>query len=233
MKAIKFPQQTFVLAENQPEYTSLPVHAKVEDVQYKDEQGKVQTAKDITTELTACFELDPDEIAQVVATGKIWYTQVVYGAQFQPIRMSVLNPFEPALLDSYVANLATLFAHVLKTDVNFMERVKANIAQAFVNAGQWLNISEASLREVGNLGARNFVAQLFNDGKPGEKNEETGMIKVHNNSEAFRVWVDWKGYGMRFMGSHTGVHLPDNVTREQFLKEWEAYEKANNPKYKL
>lgn len=95
MQAIEFPQQTFILAKDQPEYTPLPVHATIEDVQYTDENGKVQTAKDVVTELTACFKLSPEEIAQVIATGELWYTQCVYGKQFQPVRMSVLSPFEP------------------------------------------------------------------------------------------------------------------------------------------
>lgn len=92
MKAIEFPQQSFILAKDQPQYIPLPVHAKEEPIRFKDAEGN-EVVKDTVMELTACFQLSPEEVAQVVATGKIWYTQCVWGAAFQPIRMSVLNPF--------------------------------------------------------------------------------------------------------------------------------------------
>ena len=93
MKAIEFPQQHGIVAKDQPEYIPLPAHYKIEPVKFKDADGN-EVVKDTIMELTACFQLEPEEIAQVIATGKIWYTQCVWGQNMQPIRMSVLSPFE-------------------------------------------------------------------------------------------------------------------------------------------
>ena len=95
MKAIEFPQQHDILAKDQPEYLPLPVHYKTEPVKFKDADGN-EVVKDVVMEVTACFQLEAEEIAQVIATGELYYTQCVYGQKFQPVRMSVINPFEPA-----------------------------------------------------------------------------------------------------------------------------------------
>lgn len=79
MQSVKFPQANIALAEDQPEYETLYVH---------------HNADDKTGAVTACFELDKSEIAEIVRTGKIWYTQICFGELFQPISMSTKNPFE-------------------------------------------------------------------------------------------------------------------------------------------
>ena len=79
MQPIKFPQQTHTLAENQPQYEPLPVHID-------------QT--DPTTPMTCCFQLSPEELAEINATGQLWYTQLTFGNSFQPVRLSTLNPFD-------------------------------------------------------------------------------------------------------------------------------------------
>jgi hypothetical protein len=68
-----------MLAEDQPEYETLPIHV----------------SNTPQRECTACFELSPEELAEVQRTGRIWYTQLTFGNPFQPIRMSVLYPFAP------------------------------------------------------------------------------------------------------------------------------------------
>lgn len=77
MKAIDFTERTHMLAEDQPEYETLPVH--INDSQ--------------ECEFTSCFELTDEEIAEIVSTKKLWYTQLTFGNPFQPVRMSTQNPF--------------------------------------------------------------------------------------------------------------------------------------------
>lgn len=81
MKSIEFPQQTHVLGKDQPEYAPLPVH--IDQV-------------DLSIPMTACFELDQQEKEDIQRTGKLWYTQLTFGHAFQPVRLSVQNPFETA-----------------------------------------------------------------------------------------------------------------------------------------
>lgn len=78
MTSVKFDEANVALAENQPEYETLHIHYDVEDV-----EGK----------MTACFKLTDEEIAEIVATKKIWHTQLTFGNNFQPIYMTTKNPF--------------------------------------------------------------------------------------------------------------------------------------------
>lgn len=78
MEPIKFPQQTHTLAENQPEYTPLPVHI--------DQNNSA-------VPMTCCMKLSPKEMSQVRLTGEIWITQLTFGNAFQPISLSIENPF--------------------------------------------------------------------------------------------------------------------------------------------
>lgn len=73
MKAIEFPQQTVVLAKNQPQYTPLPIH--VNESEY--------------VEATAIFELSDEEIEVIRKTKKIFFTQCTLGSGFKPISITV------------------------------------------------------------------------------------------------------------------------------------------------
>lgn len=93
MDAIEFPQQTFILAKDQPEYIPLPVHVRY----YQDEEGNLLHRGDnnpIPQEMTCCFKLTPEEIEEINRTGQLWHTQCVQGDLFHPIRMTTKNPFE-------------------------------------------------------------------------------------------------------------------------------------------
>lgn len=79
MKSIEFPQSNVKIGEGQPQYQTLHAHV--------DPNDPAQT-------MTMCFELSKEEIAQIVLTGKIWMSQLTFGMPFQPIRMSVDNPFQ-------------------------------------------------------------------------------------------------------------------------------------------
>lgn len=77
MKAIEFKEVNLRIAENQPEYETLPVHVDFEDHK---------------TPITMCFELDEEERKQVAETGRIWIKQLTFGKPFPPILMSFMKP---------------------------------------------------------------------------------------------------------------------------------------------
>lgn len=84
MKAIEFPEVNVRIAENQPEYETLPVNRTIrEDAPY-------------FSNVTMCFELDEEERKQVAETGQIWHTVLQPNdALFHPIRMSTVKPEMP------------------------------------------------------------------------------------------------------------------------------------------
>lgn len=78
MTPVQFPEVNCVLAKDQPEYTPLPVFYNRESPQ---------------KEMTACFELTDEEVAEVIRTRKIWHTQLTFGNPFQPIWLTTSSPF--------------------------------------------------------------------------------------------------------------------------------------------
>jgi|SRR6478735_8521514 len=123
MQAIEFPQQNEVIAKNQPEYIPLPAFLNIQQVRFKD--GAEGPA---VIDLTCCFQLSPEEIAQVIATGQIWYTQVVNNEPMQPIRMSVVNPFQQAtvLPHNWVIEMCERMRAVIDS-VAYSDQGKADI----------------------------------------------------------------------------------------------------------
>jgi len=96
MIAIDFPQRNVMLAEDQPEYETLPVFCETKEIIVPNKPNDPQLAimtKTVPWSMTACFELNKEEIDEIVRTGKIWHTQMLYGLNFQPIFMSTKNPF--------------------------------------------------------------------------------------------------------------------------------------------
>lgn len=79
MRAIKFKQATTIVAENQPEYQPLPA--------YHGQLGENESQ----TGLITCFELSDEEIDNVKKYGKIWHSQLTFGAPMQPIQMFCVN----------------------------------------------------------------------------------------------------------------------------------------------
>jgi len=78
MIAIDFPERTNLLAEDQPEYDTLPVH--ITDDENKD--------------FIYCMKLSQVEIDEIVKTGLLWGSQRTFGNLFHPMLMSTTNPFE-------------------------------------------------------------------------------------------------------------------------------------------
>ena len=93
MTAIDFPQVNLELAKDQPQYQTIPVFVEYVKKKFDDGKGGI-IEKDVPNSMTACFQLSPEELAELSANGgKIFHTQMTFGHPFQPIRMSTLNPF--------------------------------------------------------------------------------------------------------------------------------------------
>lgn len=78
MISADFPQRNVELGKDQPEYETLFAHV---DTSVPERP------------VTSCFELTDEEVAEIVATRKIWHSQWTFGSPYQPIRMSTQNPF--------------------------------------------------------------------------------------------------------------------------------------------
>lgn len=74
MKAIEFEGHNVKIAEDQPEYETLPAL-------FNKQEGS----------MTFCFKLDEQELKQVKKTGRIWIKQLTFGNNFQPIASSCLK----------------------------------------------------------------------------------------------------------------------------------------------
>jgi len=96
MIAVDFPQRNLMLAENQPEYETLPVFLEEKD--FIDSSRPYDPLlpipiKQVPWAMTACFQLNKEEIEEIVRTGKLWYRQCLFGGNFQPMNISTQNPF--------------------------------------------------------------------------------------------------------------------------------------------
>jgi hypothetical protein len=89
MTPIDFPECNLMLAEEQPQYQTLPVFVDSRVVETND------GPKEIPWSMTLCYELSDDDIAELIATRKLHYRQMLYGHQFQPIFLSTKDPFQP------------------------------------------------------------------------------------------------------------------------------------------
>jgi hypothetical protein len=98
MRSIEFPQANLALAKDQPEYETLHVYTEMKEIEnsfvVEESENPIVTEKrTIPWSMTACFELSDEEIEEIVRTKKLWYTQMLFGNQFQPVGMSTQNPF--------------------------------------------------------------------------------------------------------------------------------------------
>jgi hypothetical protein len=89
MTPIDFPQRNLMLAEDQPEYQTLPTF--VEHRVIKTDEGP----KEIPWSMTCVYQFSDEEIAELIATRKLFYRQSIYGKPFQPIFLSTKDPFVP------------------------------------------------------------------------------------------------------------------------------------------
>lgn len=81
MDAVDFPEANILIGKGQNEYRAIPACAVGDDV------GSV----------IMCFQLGPEERAQVAETGRIWIHKWTFGQPFQPIALNTSSPFLPPL----------------------------------------------------------------------------------------------------------------------------------------
>jgi hypothetical protein len=80
MKLIEFPEQTVIIAKEQPQYKPLPAHF------FKDSpEGKI----------ACCWELGFKERFKLLFTGKIWHQILTFNRALQPQLLSVDKPQMP------------------------------------------------------------------------------------------------------------------------------------------
>jgi hypothetical protein len=77
MKSVEFPQQTTVIAKDQPQYHPLPAHVA---------NGVV----------TSCWEPDAEDIKRLAMYGKLYVSQLTFGGPLQPL--TVQTHFNPPQL---------------------------------------------------------------------------------------------------------------------------------------
>jgi hypothetical protein len=109
MKAIEFPGVNVRIAEDQPEYQTLPARVgpvpvcicpvcdgkeapkgTPEPVPLCEQCGGQGYLNAVGA--TFCFELTPEEITQIISTGKLWHTVLTFGQPLQPQRMEITKP---------------------------------------------------------------------------------------------------------------------------------------------
>lgn len=86
MKIVSFPEQTVVIAENQPEYIPIPAHRH-----YIDAQGRI----------TCCWRLSLRERVKLLFTGHIWHQVLTFDEPLQPQLLLIDKPdmWTPTLKD--------------------------------------------------------------------------------------------------------------------------------------
>ena len=80
MKLIEFPEQTVIIAKDQPEYLPLPAH-----INHEDECGTV----------TCCWKLDWRERLAVLFGGVIWHQILTFN---QPLQPQLLQADKPEMI---------------------------------------------------------------------------------------------------------------------------------------
>lgn len=76
MKLVSFPEQTFVIAEDQHPYLPLPAH------RFGDAEGRI----------ACCWSLSWGERLRVLLTGRIWHQIMTFYQPLQPQKLTVEKP---------------------------------------------------------------------------------------------------------------------------------------------
>lgn len=76
MKLIQFPEQTTIIAKDQPQYLPLPAH------RHNDKSGRI----------TCCWELTWKERFKLLFSGIIWHDVLTFNHPLQPQLLSVNKP---------------------------------------------------------------------------------------------------------------------------------------------
>lgn len=79
MDLIEFPEQTVVIAKDQPQYRKLPAY------QYFDAEGRI----------ACCWQLSLYERLVLLFTGKLWHQVLTFNQPLQPQLLTVTKPEMP------------------------------------------------------------------------------------------------------------------------------------------
>lgn len=74
MELIEFPEQTIIIAKDQPEYLPLPAHIDAQHI------------------VTCCWRLSWKERLRILFTGLIWHQIMTFGTSLQPQMLHVKKP---------------------------------------------------------------------------------------------------------------------------------------------
>jgi hypothetical protein len=74
MHLSEFPEQSTVIAKDQPEYLPMPAHVSADAI------------------VTCCWRLTFRERLRVLLRGTVWHQIMTFGSQLQPQRLSVERP---------------------------------------------------------------------------------------------------------------------------------------------
>lgn len=74
MRVVEFPEQTVVIAKDQPQYNPLPAH--------RTEGGIV----------TCCWKLEWKERIKLLFSGRLWHSILTFNHPLQPQRLRVDKP---------------------------------------------------------------------------------------------------------------------------------------------
>lgn len=77
MKLIEFPEQTVVIAKDQPEYLPLPAWRRPHDA---------------SGEIVCCWQLSFRNRLKLLFTGKIWHSILTFNQPLQPQLLQVDKP---------------------------------------------------------------------------------------------------------------------------------------------
>jgi hypothetical protein len=86
MQLISFPEQTKVIAENQPEYSPLPAHRFRHEA-----EGRI----------ACCWRLTWRERFTLLFTGKVWHQVLTFGHSLQPQKLTIEKPEFRVLVNPY------------------------------------------------------------------------------------------------------------------------------------
>lgn len=89
MHLIEFPEQTVVIAKDQPEYLPLPAY---------------QCQQDATGRIVCCWKLSWWERVRLLLTGKLWHQVLTFHKPLQPQLMLVKKPEMPNTSEPCVSN---------------------------------------------------------------------------------------------------------------------------------
>jgi len=80
MKLIEFPEQTVVIAKDQPQYLPLPAH------RFSDEPD--------TGRIACCWQLNWKDRLIILFTGRVWHQILTFNQPLQPQLLTIEKPVD-------------------------------------------------------------------------------------------------------------------------------------------